>query len=49
MTITSRAAPAVVNAASLGSIRVEPLTCTIGAQLGNLNLGVAARDAGLVA
>ncbi len=39
------AAPAVVRATSLGgSIHVEPLTCTIGAELGNVNLGVAAED-----
>jgi taurine dioxygenase len=43
------AAPAVVDAAALRSIRVEPLTCAIGAELANVNLGVASRDAGLVA
>jgi taurine dioxygenase len=44
------AAPAVVRATSLrGSIHVEPLTCTIGAELGNVNLGVAAEDDGLMA
>lgn len=44
------AAPAVVAAASLSRpIRVEPLTCAIGAELGNVNLGVASRDADLVA
>jgi taurine dioxygenase len=44
------AAPAVVAASSLQrSIRVEPLTCAIGAELGNVNLGVASRDADLVA
>ena len=32
-----------------GSIRVEPLTCSIGAELGNLNLGDAAHDADLFA
>jgi taurine dioxygenase len=32
-----------------GSIRVEPLTCSIGAELGNLNLGDAAHDAELFA
>ena len=43
------AAPAIVAAASLSrSIRVEPLTCAIGAELGNVNLGVASRDADLV-
>ena len=40
-----QAAPAVVRATSLGnSIRVEPLTCTIGAEIGNVNLGAAAED-----
>jgi taurine dioxygenase len=39
------AAPAVVRATSLGSaIRVEPLSCTIGAELSNVNLGAAAED-----
>jgi taurine dioxygenase len=46
---TVSAAPAVVRSASLGSIRVEPLTCSIGAELGNINLGVASRDVDLVA
>lgn len=31
------------------SIRVEPLTCAIGAELSNVNLGVASRDPGLAA
>ncbi len=44
------AAPAVVRAASLAdSIKVEPLTCSIGALLSNVNLGVASRDSALVA
>ena len=44
------AAPAVVRAASLpDSIKVEQLTCAVGAQLSNVHLGVASRDAGLVA
>ena len=35
-------APAIVSAAALqNSIRVEPLTCTIGAELSNVNLGAA--------
>ncbi|MGO4306931.1 MULTISPECIES: TauD/TfdA dioxygenase family protein [unclassified Cupriavidus] len=39
------AAPAVVRATSLSSsIRVEPVTCTIGAELSNVNLGAAAED-----
>jgi taurine dioxygenase len=43
-------APAVVRAASLpDSIKVEPLTCAIGAELSNINLGTASRDPGLVA
>ena len=45
MTQRPNAAPAVVRATSLGnSIRVEPLTCTIGAELSNVNLGAAAED-----
>ena len=44
------AAPAVVRATSLpDSIRVEPLTCAIGAELSRANLGVASRDPALVA
>jgi taurine dioxygenase len=43
-------APAVVRATSLGnSIHVEPLTCSIGAELGNIDLGAAAEDDGLMA
>lgn len=43
-------APAVVAAGTLkSSIKVEPLTCTIGAELSNVNLGVAARDDALIA
>jgi len=42
---TLSAAPAHIQ--HRGSIRVEPLTCTIGAELSNVNLGVASRDAGL--
>jgi taurine dioxygenase len=42
--------PAVVATENrLRSIRVEPLTCAIGAELGNVNLGVASRDPELVA
>ena len=37
------------SSATRGSIKVEPLTCTIGAELSNVDLGVASRDAGLVA
>ena len=31
-----------------GSIKVQPLTCAIGAELSNVHLGAASRDAGLV-
>ena len=49
MTITTTQPPAVVRAASLpDSIKVEPLTCAIGAELSNVNLGVASRDPALV-
>src|SRR5215468_788219 len=50
MSYVAPAAAAVVPAASLErSIRVEPLTCTIGAELSNVNLGAASRDPALVA
>ena len=42
-------APAVVASQRVGSIVVEPLTCTIGAELRGVNLGDAARDAALFA
>ena len=45
MTLATLEAPAVVRPA----FKVEPLTCAIGAELVNLNLGDASRDAGLVA
>jgi taurine dioxygenase len=52
-TVTATAtqgAPAVVRAGSLKtSIKVEPLTCAIGAELGNVDLGAASRDPDLVA
>jgi len=42
-------APAIVPATALqNSIRVEPLTCSIGAELSNVNLGVASRDPALM-
>ena len=42
--------PAIVRSGALSSsIRVEPLTCAIGAELSNVNLGIASRDPGLVA
>ena len=50
MTKALQAEPAVVRATSLNtSIRVEPLTCTIGAELGNVHLSVAAEDNSLMA
>lgn len=50
MATATPSAPAVVRAASLfDSIRVEPLTCAIGAELANVDLGVASRDTELVA
>jgi taurine dioxygenase len=40
----------VIRAAALAdSIKVEPLTCSIGALLSNVNLGVASRDSAMVA
>jgi taurine dioxygenase len=47
--MAATAAPAAVRATSLGSIKVEQLTCSIGAELSNVNLGIASRDPGLVA
>jgi taurine dioxygenase len=50
MSTTLSAAPAIVRAGSLAdSIKVEPLTCSIGALLSNVNLGVASRDSDMVA
>ncbi len=46
-TATTAAAPAAA-IKQRGSLRVEPLTCAIGAQIGNVNLGAASRDAGLM-
>jgi taurine dioxygenase len=45
----SPAAPAFIRAQSRGSVRVEPLTCTIGALVANVDLGDAARDVALFA
>ncbi|WP_406005149.1 TauD/TfdA family dioxygenase [Streptomyces sp. NBC_00637] len=42
-------APALVRARSRGSVKAEPLTCTIGAELVGVNLGDAARDDDLFA
>ncbi len=49
MTDTTTLAKAPAQVSARGSIKVEPLTCAIGAELSNVNLGVASRDAGLVA
>jgi taurine dioxygenase len=49
MSDTLTAAPAVSRTGTRGSIKVEPLTCTIGALLENVNLGVASREPELVA
>jgi taurine dioxygenase len=40
-------APAVVKAARLGSVHAERLTCSIGAQISNVDLGDASRDEAL--
>jgi len=44
MSSKSIVAPAVVARQSLGSVQAEPLTCWIGAELSNVNLGAASRD-----
>jgi len=49
MAVSTPASPAVVRATSLGTIQVEPLTCAIGAELRNVDLGAASRDTGVVA
>ena len=49
MTDTTTLEKARGQIAGRGSIRVEPLTCTIGAELSNVDLGIASRDPGLVA
>ena len=49
MTDTTVEAPAIARSRSLGSIKAEALTCSIGAELSNVNLGAASRDATLVA
>ena len=48
--VTTAPAPAIVRSASLpDSIRVEPLTCAIGAEVSGVHLGVASRTPALVA
>jgi taurine dioxygenase len=49
MTRSTKAAPATIRRSSLGSIKVERLTCSIGAELKNLSLADAARDDDLFA
>jgi len=44
MTTVTMAAPTAVRAQARASISVEPLTCALGAELGNVNLGDASRD-----
>src|SRR4029453_5489200 len=47
---TGGIAPDVVDAGSLAaSIAVDPLTCSIGAELSNVDLGAASRDPAMVA
>ena len=47
---SSTAVPAVTRHGAWGSsIKVEPLTCAIGAELTNVNLGDASRDGALFA
>ena len=49
-TLLADKAPAHVPAATLKSTpRVEPLTCAIGAEVSNVNLGSASRDPDLMA
>jgi alpha-ketoglutarate-dependent taurine dioxygenase len=47
--VSEPGAPAHVSStARLSAIRVEPLTCSIGAEISNVNIGEAARDADLM-
>jgi len=46
----SQPSPAIIDAASLTrSLQVEQLTCTIGAEIGNVHLGAAAKDEAVMA
>src|ERR1700745_2362127 len=47
--MTTVTAPSIARERTLGSLHVEPLTCTIGAEVSNVNLGVASRTPELVA
>jgi taurine dioxygenase len=49
MSTDTIAAPAIAPRGTLGSIRAERLTCALGAELSNVNLGVASRTPELVA
>jgi taurine dioxygenase len=49
MTSTTQNTPNVARASALGSIRVAPLTCNIGAELSNVSLADAATDDALFA
>ena len=49
MTNAIYAGPAVVRSPLGASLKVEPLTCTIGAELSGVNLGDASREAALFA
>jgi taurine dioxygenase len=48
--LSAAKAPAYIDPSVLKTTpRVEPLTCSIGAEVGNIHLGVASRDPGLMA
>ncbi len=49
MTSSESAGSSAARTATRGTIEVEPLTCTIGAELGNVSLADAARDDALFA
>ena len=49
MITETKTAPATQRAATRGAIKVEQLTCSIGAELSNVDLGAASRDRGLAA
>ncbi|WP_437283209.1 TauD/TfdA family dioxygenase [Sorangium sp. So ce375] len=49
MTSTATAGSVAARAATRGTVKVEPLTCTIGAELRNVSLADAARDDALFA
>jgi taurine dioxygenase len=49
MITETKTPPAAKGAATRGAIKVEQLTCSIGAELSNVDLGAASRDRGLVA